>query len=63
MKVQLCNIGGELNHRDVTTEQEAAEAAIEMIREAGELHHGDKILVTDWVTRSWDQIEGGAESA
>jgi hypothetical protein len=52
------SVGGVLDSRTViaresrtqklnTVEQEAADAAVEMIRSAGELHHGDKISITE----------------
>lgn len=53
LRVSLHNLGGELDHRivrqiglSVSAEEAAAKAAIEMIQEAGELHPGDKIIVS-----------------
>jgi hypothetical protein len=39
--------GGELDRRFATTEEAAADAAFEIIREAGELHAGDTIAVLE----------------
>ena len=47
LRVSFQNSGGELDHRIVETEQQASFAAGEMIEDAGELHHGDKIVVTE----------------
>lgn len=44
--VQFCNSAGELDKRTGLDPAEAAAAAIEMIQEAGELRHGDKLVVT-----------------
>jgi len=47
IKVSLHNSGGELDSKTVETPADAVEAAIEIIRSAGELFGGDKIIVTD----------------
>lgn len=47
IRVSFQNSGGELDHRIVDSEQAASFAAGEMIEDAGELHHGDKITVTE----------------
>lgn len=45
--VSLSNQGGELDGVTVVAPEEAAEAAIRMIRAAGELHDGDRIVVRE----------------
>jgi hypothetical protein len=46
-RVSLNNSAGELDWRGCATETQAAEAAIEMIEEAGRLFDGDTITVTE----------------
>lgn len=45
--VLFCNSGGELDRRYAHNEEDAAHFAADMIREAGELHDGDKIIVQE----------------
>jgi len=45
--VSFCNEGGELDRIEVTSEEDAARAAIELIQKAGALYDGDKIVVTE----------------
>jgi hypothetical protein len=47
LRVTFSNTGGVLDFRDVEGTDEARDAAIEMIEEAGDLHDGDTIRVTD----------------
>ena len=47
IRISFQNSGGELDFREADTEEQAAEALIEMIREAGSLQDGDKIVITE----------------
>jgi len=44
--ISMQNSGGELDSRTVATEEEAAAALIEMVRETGSICPGDKFVVT-----------------
>lgn len=46
LKVAMLNEGGELDSSVVASTEAAAEALIEMVRAAGELHDGDRFTVT-----------------
>lgn len=45
--VTLSNSGGPLASRTVSSEEQAAQAALELIREAGSLCDGDSITVEE----------------
>lgn len=47
IKISFQNSGGELDSRTAKSPTAAVEAMVEMIREAGELHDGDTIVVTE----------------
>jgi len=46
LKITLSNSGGPLDSIEASTWDEAAEAAIQLIKEAGSLREGDVIAVT-----------------
>ena len=47
IRVTFKNSGGELDYKIVDDPIAAADAAIEMIKSAGELYHGDSITIID----------------
>lgn len=47
IKISFRNEAGELDHRFVDDEEKAAEMACAMIRAAGSLQHGDRIVITE----------------
>jgi hypothetical protein len=47
IKVSLQNSAGEIDSRTVESPVDAVEAVAEMVREAGELFGGDKIIISD----------------
>lgn len=46
-RVTFNNPGGEIDHRDATSPEDAASKAIEMIEQAGGLEDGDSITIEE----------------
>lgn len=47
MVISLQNSGGEIDRREVESPVDVPEAIAEMVIAAGEMFHGDKIVITD----------------